>query len=74
MKWIFVLALAGALCAPVSAEPTAELPATPQQVQPLLIGSRAPGGVWPDATGADFDLQVAMDGRPTIMVFYRAHW
>lgn len=74
MRWILALALVGALCAPVTAEPAAELPVAPTDVQPLLVGSRAPGGVWQDASGNDFDLQAALDARPTILVFYRAHW
>ena len=74
MRWIFAPALIGALCTAVIAAPAAELPAAPTDVQPLLVGSRAPGGVWQDASGNDFDLQAALDARPTILVFYRAHW
>jgi hypothetical protein len=60
MRWIFVLTLVGALAAP--------------DVRPLLVGSRAPGSGWQDEGGNDFDLQAALDARPTVFVFYRAHW
>mgnify|MGYP006131972257 CR=1 FL=1 len=45
MRWIFVLTLVGALAAP--------------DVRPLLVGSRAPGSVWQDEGGNDFDLLFA---------------
>ena len=50
------------------------IPAAPNQVRPLLIGSQAPGGVWPDAAGEEFDLGEALKAGPAVVVFYRAHW
>lgn len=50
------------------------IPAAPDQVRPLLIGSEAPGGVWPDAAAGEFDLGQALQAGPTVLVFYRAHW
>ena len=50
------------------------VPQAPDQVRPLLLGSGAPGGVWPDAAGEEFDLGEALKAGPTVLVFYRAHW
>ena len=50
------------------------VPEAPNQVRPLLVGSQAPGGVWPDAAGGEFDLGEALQAGPTVLVFYRAHW
>ena len=50
------------------------IPEAPNQVRPLLVGSKAPGGVWPDAGGAEYDLGEALQAGPTVLVFYRAHW
>lgn len=50
------------------------MPEAPDQVRPLLIGSEAAGGVWPDASGEPFDLGEALKAGPAVVVFYRAHW
>ncbi len=74
MRWTILAVVCLFVAAGAEAEEMGELPLSPQLVQPILIGSQAPVGVLPDATGADFDLGAAIDGRPTILVFYRAHW
>ena len=62
------------LAAGLAAAGEPPIPAAPDQVRPLLIGSEAPGGVWPDAAGGEFDLGEALQAGPTVLVFYRAHW
>ena len=62
------------LTAGLAGASASDLPTAPDQVRPLLIGSQAPGGVWPNASGEGFDLGEALDAGPTVLVFYRAHW
>ena len=62
------------LAASLAAADQHPIPAAPDQVRPLLVGSEAPGGVWPDAAGAEFDLGQALQDGPTVRVFDRAHW
>ena len=50
------------------------IPSTPTQIRPILIGSEAPGPVLKNASGEDVDLSQLLEQRPTILVFYRAHW
>ena len=65
------LLLTASLAAGADEQP---IPAAPDQVRPLLIGSEAPAGVWPDAAGAEFDLGEVLKAGPAAVVFYRAHW
>ncbi len=50
------------------------IPSTPTQIRPILIGSEAPGPVLKNSSGEDVDLTGVLEQRPTIVVFYRAHW
>lgn len=47
---------------------------SPEQVQPLKQGDRAPGGALQDLHGKDVDLGALMAGKPTILIFYRGGW
>ncbi len=65
---------AALLAAALAGADEGTIPQAPDQIRPLLIGSAAPGGVWPDAAGEEFDLGEALEAGPTVLVFYRAHW
>lgn len=44
------------------------------EVQPLDVGTSAPGGILKTGSGAPFDLTAAIQARPTVLVFYRGSW
>ncbi len=68
-----------ALCAPASAalaaSADAEMAAVDAaSIQPLLVGSKIPAATLKNAGGESIDLAAAMDGKPTLLVFYRGGW
>jgi peroxiredoxin len=65
------LAAAFHLSGVLSAAPI--LPNSPDKVEPLAVGQKAPTLVLPSAAGA-FDLGQAVARKPTILVFYQANW
>ena len=67
------LALIGSLVLAGTAQ-SVPIPSTPAQIRPILIGSEAPGPVLKNSSGEDVDLTRVLEQRPTIVVFYRAHW
>ena len=67
------LVLIGSLVPTVTAR-SGPIPSTPTQIRPILIGSEAPGPVLKNSSGEDVDLARVLKQRPTIVVFYRAHW
>ena len=68
-----VPALVGILLLAANGQP-GPIPSAPNQIQPILIGSEAPGPVLENASGEAIDLSQLLEQRPTILVFYRAHW
>ena len=70
-----LLALGGAAAAgEAQKEATRPLPASAEEVRPMLVGAPVPGANLLDAAGEPVDLQVRMAQRPTILVFYRGGW
>lgn len=53
---------------------SAQVPAKPEDVSPLLIGENIPVIKVPDAMGNNFDLNAAVGQKPTILIFYRGGW
>ena len=53
---------------------SAQIPAKPEEISPLLIGENIPVVHIPDAMGNDFDLNLAIAKQPTLLVFYRGGW
>ena len=47
---------------------------TPQDVCPLLMGSRVPAITLTTLEGQPLDLEAASRARPTVIVFYRGGW
>ncbi len=45
-----------------------------QQVRPLLIGSQVPAVELKTSSGESFDLQKALAGKPSLLIFYRGGW
>jgi len=50
------------------------LPASAEGVHPILVGTPAPDGALKTAEGHETTLHALLDGRPTVLVFYRGHW
>lgn len=48
--------------------------ASAQEVSPLIIGSKIPELTLRTADGDPYDLNAAIEGKPTILVFYRGGW
>ena len=52
----------------------ADIAAAPEAVTPVLIGSRVPAVSVHTLDGKTTSLQTAVDGKPTVLVFYRGSW
>jgi len=50
------------------------IPQHPQDISPLLNGESIPKVVLKDVNGKDFDLNMAIAAKPTVLVFYRGGW
>jgi peroxiredoxin len=50
------------------------VPEDATQVCPVLTGAPVPSVVVRDGSGAELDLAALVDGKPTVLVFYRGGW
>ncbi len=50
------------------------LPASPEGIRPLLIGTELPTFDASTLDGKAFDLTAAVKARPTILIYYRGGW
>lgn len=74
MKTTTILAGAALVCATASSAPAAEVPASAEDIRPLLVGSAVPDVVLPAAGGGEVDLAAEAKAKPTILIFYRGGW
>jgi hypothetical protein len=65
-----------ALCGPAvtGARGGEALPTSAEGVHPILVGTPAPDGALRTPEGRETTLHALLDGRPTVLVFYRGHW
>jgi len=67
LVWI----LAAAWAVPAGAmEPASSATA----IRPLLIGAELPKLTLKTPDGGDFDLNAAVEAKPTVLIFYRGGW
>ena len=50
------------------------LPASAEDVRPLLVGTEAPDAALKTMEGRPFALKTAVSERPAVLVFYRGWW
>lgn len=50
------------------------LPASPLDVHPILVGTRAPDAPLTTVEGTPVGLESVLSGKPTVLVFYRGWW
>jgi hypothetical protein len=50
------------------------LPATAEDVRPILVGTPVPDGPLRDGEGRTATLAKLRGGGPAVLVFYRGHW
>lgn len=53
---------------------TDHVPDSPSEIRPLLIGAPVPKVTLQTADGNPFDLNAAVSGRPSVLIFYRGGW
>ena len=73
----FVMGLAAVFVlngAALGEEPAVALPASAKDVCPLLVGEKVPAVGLETAAGEVVQLQDLVDGKPTILIFYRGGW
>lgn len=63
-----------ALATATVAVPAAELASAPDQVRPVLLGSKLPDVPLRTVDGAETTLARQLAGKPAILVFYRGGW
>ncbi len=51
-----------------------EVPDSPRDICPLLIGSQIPELTLTGADGSPVDLRTAVSERPSVLIFYRGGW
>jgi hypothetical protein len=51
-----------------------DVPASPQDVCPLLTGTCIPQVILSTVEGNSFDLMDAVRAKPSILIFYRGGW
>lgn len=51
-----------------------EAPQNPEDISPLLIGEKIPEASLLNATGKNFDLNLVVSQKPTILIFYCGGW
>ena len=57
--------------------PLRAAPATPNsatEVRPLLIGASPGAATLRAADGSEVELEAALGGKPTVLIFYRGGW
>lgn len=74
MRTTMILAGAALVCAIAASASTADVPASAEDVRPLLVGSAVPDVRLPAADGGEVDLLASARAKPTILIFYRGGW
>ena len=70
-----VAVLLAASAPPATADGTStSVPASAEEVRPLLVGAVVPGVMLRTPDGATFDLRASIEGKPTVLIFYRGGW
>ena len=72
IRWLNCLALFVGLS--LTATLASELPGAAKDVHPLLIGASVPAVTIKTLDGEPYDLQERLDGKPSLLVFYRGGW
>lgn len=52
----------------------ADVPTSPKDVCPILVGSQVPSVLVQSVEGDSLDLREAVRAKPTILIFYRGGW
>jgi hypothetical protein len=55
-------------------KPAEQVAASPEEIKPLQPGSKAPTLTLKTVAGKSFDLNAALAGQPTVLIFYRGGW
>ena len=64
-----------ALCLGFTNRPAAaDVPKAPTDICPILLGTEVPSVEVRSVDGDPLDLKVAVQERPTILIFYRGGW
>ncbi len=66
--------LALALSGRALAESPMELPSSPGEICPVLVGTEIPDALIQDLDGNEVSLHEAVGGKPTVLIFYRGGW
>ena len=74
MRTTTLLVGAALVCATVSPAYAADVPASAEDIRPLLVGSAVPDVRLPTADGGEVDLLTEAQAKPTILIFYRGGW
>ena len=71
-----VLTLIAALVADAesNSQKSGQLPPSPRDVSPLLIGETIPRATLKTSTGDTVELRALTRGVPTLLIFYRGKW
>lgn len=72
MRYLKILSIA--LCLPFFALAQSDLPAKPEDIAPLLIGETMPEVQVTQMDGSKTDVGTVLNGKKTIMIFYRGGW
>jgi len=71
---ILILAFGFTVIGQVHASDRGDVPTSPQEIRPLLIGATIPEVTVRNADGADVALPDVFRKEPTILIVYRGGW
>ncbi|NIQ10162.1 MAG: hypothetical protein GWO23_11010 [Gammaproteobacteria bacterium] len=53
---------------------TGNVASSPNEICPILTGSKLPAIILQDMAGKDFDLNKAVAAKPTVLIYFRGGW
>lgn len=69
-----ICALALTAVAALSVTRADDVPDSPTEIRPLMVSMEVPELTLLDGRGEAFDLNAALSGKPTLLIFYRGGW
>ena len=71
---LLLMAAGIGLAGQVHASGAGEIPSSPQEIRPLLIGTKIPAVTVQNAEGSGVDLAELFAKDPTVLIVYRGGW
>lgn len=74
MVFLFAFMLSASASAKDEKKPDGKVAKSPEEINPLKVGAKAPKTSLKTGDGKAFDLNAALAKQPTVLIFYRGRW